>query len=109
MPQAAPRAYDTDNGERVSCRGDERGEAGEETHDDIVPEYVALPCPPESVFAYYASVLDVEARMYRELERFEPARVLQELLEEQGPRDTQEWRYAGIAHEVRHVRVSITP
>ena len=82
--------------------------AREKTHDDIVPEHVALPCPPESVFAHYGSALDVEARMHRELERFEPARVLQELLEEQGPRDSQEWRHAGVAHEVRHVRVPIT-
>ena len=46
--------------------------------------------------------------MHRELERFEPTRVLQELLEERGPRDSQEWRYASVAHEVRHVRVPIT-
>jgi hypothetical protein len=72
-----------------------------------VPEYVALPYPPEPVIAHYGAALDVEARVRRELEWFELARVLPELLEEQGPRDAQEWRHAGVAHEVRHVRVPI--
>ena len=86
-------------------RGGGRKSSG--THDDIVPEYVALPYPPEPIIAHYCGALDVVARMCRELEWVELAHVLPDLLDEQGPRDAQERRYAGVAHEVRHVRVPI--
>lgn len=77
------------------------------THDDIVPEQVALPYPPEPVVAHYTGALDIVARVRHELEQVEIAQVYPELLEQQRPRDTHERRNAGVAHEVRHIRVPI--
>ena len=68
-------------------------------------EYVALPHPPESVVTHHRGALDIEARVRHELEGLKHAQVLPELLEESGPRDVQERRNAGVAHEMRHVGV----
>ena len=97
--RAAPRAHDTARGARQYAVSEE----GKRTHDDIMPEHITLPHPPEAVIAHHPRALDVVARVRRELERFELTQVPPELLEKQGQRDAQERRNASVAHEVRHV------
>ena len=78
------------------------------TYEDVVPEYIALPCPPEPVVAHDCPALDIILRVRQQAEHVKLKHIPPELLKEERPRYAQERSNARIAHEMRYIRIPIT-
>ena len=71
-----------------------------------MPKYVALPCPPQPIVAHDALALDDISRAHHEPEKVEIEHLPPELPEEERPRYAYEWGNAGVANEVRYIRIT---
>jgi len=56
------------------------------THENVMPKYVALPCPSQPIVAHNALALDDITRVHHNPEQVEIEHIVPELPEEERPR-----------------------